>query len=73
MGSPIKDEKERAEAKAAHQLRGIPDEEALFEQAIKWDRNVDPDFEKKWFRDCTASPIEEGAWLVSQFASFASA
>eukprot|EP00036_Acanthoecidae_sp_10tr_P013983 CAMPEP_0206287296 /NCGR_PEP_ID=MMETSP0106_2-20121207/1035_1 /ASSEMBLY_ACC=CAM_ASM_000206 /TAXON_ID=81532 /ORGANISM="Acanthoeca-like sp., Strain 10tr" /LENGTH=408 /DNA_ID=CAMNT_0053717829 /DNA_START=88 /DNA_END=1312 /DNA_ORIENTATION=+ len=62
LGSPIEDDTERAATKSAHQLRGIANEEELFAQTIKWERNVDPEFEAKWFRDCAAKPLEEGEW-----------
>jgi hypothetical protein len=62
MGQPVEDDAERATLKAEQQLRGIANEEELFRQTIKWDRNVDPEFETKWFRDCTAEPLEVGPW-----------
>ena len=40
----------------------IKDEEELFKQTFKWERNVDVKFEEHWYRDCTAEPLDVGAW-----------
>lgn len=39
---------EKVKTKEDHQLRGLASEEAVLEETIKWDLNVDPAFEEKW-------------------------
>ena len=52
LGQHIKDPTERSATKEAHQLRGNATEQALMETALKWEANVDPDFESKWHHKC---------------------
>ena len=59
MGERI-DAEEMTDAKEGIQLKGLPSEEVLFDEAVDWDINIDPDYESKWHRSCNV--LEEGAW-----------
>lgn len=59
LGQPV-DEPERHTIKDVHQLKGLPNEEALLEDAINWEMNLDSDFKKRWWHSCEV--IQEGPW-----------
>eukprot|EP00054_Salpingoeca_dolichothecata_P022945 m.151654 g.151654 ORF g.151654 m.151654 type:complete len:409 (+) comp24514_c0_seq3:1-1227(+) len=60
LGQPVSEGDKRAAIKSQHQLKGIANEQQLFEQTVDWDMNVDVEFKSKWHRK--AEPIESGSW-----------
>ena len=46
--------------KEDNQLRGLADEEALMENSVDWERNIDPTFKENWWNKCET--LDQGSW-----------
>jgi len=59
LGDRLSDD-EREGVVVEEQLKGISSHESLLEQTLKWDLNIDKEFEKKWHHTC--ENLDEGDW-----------
>lgn len=60
LGDRLDPETNLEETVQQEQLKGIESHEALLEQTLKWDLNIDTEFEKKWHHECEY--LEKGDW-----------